>query len=521
MPHQRKPTIKMHIPHIVPGILRSPFALAGIILLMGMTAPPAWGQERSPDPQPAIEQPQEPIRPVPVVDPYTLHDLGLTVLLPEETIVDTQFVPGGRTKSVLKAPDNTWVIQIFNANSSDTNLTITEVLNNFEEQRRAGLQAYQNANPRMFQGADPKLYTDDARGKSPLVVSRRMDPPNLTIAGQQAGRFYCETPLINPNIVTGYTVFRRKPGQFIIFQLDCMDKSFPNAHRVYETIIASATFEDPEAENAERATALIAGRNFLETVSNEDIEAVLSDEPRYYRIYKPAPTGLDSDATEVGWQRVQMRLGQRGEVDPTHTRDRWTAADREYGYLVKFDAVITQQGITYESRASYFLDRNRTNEVISILNRAIEKDRPTWSINMTVIRRGSMLTLSSVQTASPSETRDWTVPDEYISRVELELLPLLVALKNPDNSAVEYDFGYFHFNINNRAIQIRRDKFSNTDLMSGWEYITQPSPNGQSISAVLNKEGELIRRRTPDGIVTEEITLDRLREIRKDSQIGR
>jgi len=470
--------------------------------------------------QPASQRPDQPTQPVSVVDPYTLHDLGLTVLLPENTVVDTQFVRGGRTKSVLKAPDDTWVIQIFNANSSDTNLSITQVLDNFEEQRRSGLMAYQNANPRMFQGADPKFYTDDDRGKSPLVVSGRKDPPNLTIAGQQAGRFYCETPLINPNLVTGYTVFRLKPGQFIIFQLDCMDKSFAHSHRVYETIVASATFEDADAENADRATALIGGRNFLESVSNEDIEAVLSDEPRYYRIYRPAPTGLETDATEVGWQRVQMRLGQRGEVDPAHSRDRWTAADREYGYLVKFDAVITQQGVDYESRASYFLDRNRTNEVISILNRIIEKDKPTWSINMTVVRRGSMLTLNSVETGSAGETRDWTVPDEYISRVELELLPRLVALKNPENSAVEYDFGYFHFNINSRAIQIRRDRFSNTDLVSGWEYITQPSPNGQSISAVLNHEGELVRRRSPDGVVTEEISLDRLRELRNDNRIG-
>lgn len=482
-------------------------ALASALLgLSSVTAQPA----------PPAEQ-NQPVEAPAVSEPYTLEDLGVTVLLPDDTVVDTQFVPGGRTKAVLKSPDNTWVVQIFNAVSSDTTLTIPEVLDNFEDQRRAGLKGYQDANPGMFRGANPKFYTEDERGKSPLVVSGRLNPENLTIGGEPAGRFYCDTPLIEPNIVTGYTVFRKSPGTFIIFQLDCLDKSFAASQRVYETIVASVTFEDAEQANAERATALLAGKSFLESISTEDLEAVLSEEPVFYRFYKPAPTGLPSDATEIGWQRVQMRLGQRGELEPGKPKSSWTSADREVGFLVKIDGQFRFGRNEVEMYAAYFLDRNRTNEAISTMTRNRVNGELVAERVITVIRRDRMMTLSSVQTASPAETRDWSVPDEYISRVELELLPRLVGLKNPDNSPTEFDFGYFHFNVENQRLQLRRDKFSNLDLVTGWEYRSEPGPRIPAVDATLDNEGNLIRRELADGTIMESIEPERLRELQGDA----
>src|SRR5690606_20677331 len=214
----------------------------------------------------------------------------------------------------------------------------------------------------MFDGATPDLYTDDALGRSPLVVAGRMEPDQLTIGEQGAGRFYCETPLIRPNIVTGYTVFRQSAGTFIIFQLDCVSEVFPKAKQTYETIVASATFENSEAARVERATAILSGKAFLASISNEDIEAVLLDEPVYQRLYKPAPTGLPSDAEELGWQRMQIRIGQRGELDPRKPKNQWTSADREFGYLVKTEGQIFNQGMEFEIQAVYFLDRERINE---------------------------------------------------------------------------------------------------------------------------------------------------------------
>ena len=471
-------------------------------------------------PAPEPSQPQAVEAPA-VSDPYSLEDLGVTVLLPDDTVVDTQFVPGGRTKAVLKAPDNTWVVQIFNAVSSNTTLTISEVLDNFEEQRRSGLRAYQNANPNWFRGANPKFFTEDDRGRSPLVVSGRLDPEQLTIGGQPAGRFYCDTPLIEPNIATGYTVFRRTPGTFIIFQLDCLDKSFARSRQVYETIVASVTFEDPEQTNAERATALLAGKRFLESVSNEDIEAVLSDEPAFYRFYKPAPTGLPSDATEIGWQRVQMRRGQRGELEPGKPKSNWTAADREVGFLVRIDGEFTFGRNQIEMYAAYFLDRERTNEAISTMTRNRVNGELVAERVVTVIRRDRMMTLSSVQTASPAETRDWSVPEEYISRVELELLPRLVALKTPADSPTEFDFGYFHFNVENQRLQLRRDKFSNLNLVKGWEYRSEPGPRIKAVEATLDTDGNLIRRELADGTVMESIEPERLRELQSSAPTNR
>jgi hypothetical protein len=488
-----------------------------VSLVLAMVAPAAsaqtGGQERRPaSANPTPQTVPAPEEPVVVVDPYPLEDLGVTVLLPKQTRIDTQFVPGGRTKAVLTAEDNSWVIQIFNANSADTSLTIPMILDNFIEQRRNAVKAHEEANPQVF-----------GRGinrKSALVVSGRIDPPNLRVADREAGRFYCDTPQINPNIATGYTVFQRSPGQFIIFQVDCMAESFARARQVYETVVASATFVDPEQANAERATAMLAGKSFIQSISNEDIEAVLSNDPIYYRLYRPARTGLASDATEVGWQRVQMRLGQRGELEPNKARDRWSSSDREYGYLVKIDGQITQNRTLFEIQAAYFLDRSRRNEAISIVNHQRVDGQIVWTSTVTVIRRGSMMTMNQIQTASPGETRDWSVPDEYISRVELELLPRLVALKTPEESTAEFDFAYLHYNVNNQRIQVRRDRFTNATVASGWIYRSEPGPFLPTVETTLDSKGDLLRRTTPDGVVFEPVTLERLRSLQGNSRTG-
>jgi hypothetical protein len=481
--------------------------LLGIIIAAGLAAPATDAQDASTPPGPP--------KAVAVEEPYSVPDIGVTVLLPANTTAEAQFIPGGRTKAVLRDPSNAWVIQIFNAVSSNTTLTIAEILDNFEQQRRDGLRAYQDANPGMFRDADPRFFTDDERGRSPLVVSGRLDPPNLQIAGLPAGRFYCDTPLIDPNIVTGYTVFKQGPGRFVIFQLDCVTGTFADSRQVYETIVASATFENSDEANAERATALLVGKSFLSSISNEDIEAVLFDEPVFQRLYRPAPTGLPADATEIGWQRLQVRLGQRGELEAGKPRDRWTAADREFGYLVKIDGQINQGSDEFETQAAYFLDRERRNEAISILNRRRVDGQVVWTGSTTVIRRGTMMTLSTTQTAQPVETRDWSVPEEYISRVELELLPRLVALKTPEESTAEFDFGFFHFNINNQRLQLRRDKFTNANLVAGWQRVTQPGPQLPDVTETLDASGDLIRRELPGGVLVETVDGETLRQLQQ------
>lgn len=454
-----------------------------------------------------------PIARAQVADPYTVPELGVTVLLPEGTKAESQFISGGRAKSILRDPDNTWVIQIFNAVSSNPNLTIPEILDNFEQQRRDALKAYVDANPNMFDGATPDLYTDDALGRSPLVVAGRMEPDQLTIGEQGAGRFYCETPLIRPNIVTGYTVFRQSAGTFIIFQLDCVSEVFPKAKQTYETIVASATFENSEAARVERATAILSGKAFLASISNEDIEAVLLDEPVYQRLYKPAPTGLPSDAEELGWQRMQIRIGQRGELDPRKPKNQWTSADREFGYLVKTEGQIFNRGMEFEIQAVYFLDRERINEAISIHN-TVRKDGRVLSVSeTTVIRRNKMMTCTFSQTGKEVQTLDWALQDGYISLVELVLLPRLVALKTPENSQAEFDFGFYHFHINRTDVLLRRDKFSNVDLVTGWEHLIKQGPDDPEFRETLDLEGNLIRREMSDGKVMENITAEELRAI--------
>ena len=467
---------------------RLPLALAALALTIA--APPAPGQGADPAPAKSLTD-------ITVAEPLIIDALGITVLLPDKALANVESIPGGKTTAVITPPTAgirgaDWVVQVTNERTENLELTIDAILDEFAKQR-----------------------TDKARsvGNRIRVFDRMNEADNLIVAGEPAGRFYCElTADKGDTLVTGYTVFSTGPGEFIIVQLDCMGANFDRARVVYETIAASATFEDPYAAAEERSIALRAGAEFLDSLTLDDLKAASLDEPVFLRYYQSAPTGKSSDATEIAFQKIQIRDGQSGELDQTRSRADWAAADREFGFLVQIDARALQGSTTIDTRAVHFLSRDRRNESWSITN-TIRQGKNTVSVIQTMIRQGRRLTIKTIREGMPDEQRDWPLPEKgYISAVERYMLPRLIAHKMPEGSPTALDFAFYSYDAKSGKVTMRRDAFSNIGI-DGWRYTSQPERTEPEIQTTLDLDGNIVRRLLPNDIIVEPMAPERLSAI--------
>lgn len=429
--------------------------------------------------------------------PYEIPSLGLSVFLPKDSLVDLSRVQGGRTGVMIRpqGAETTWVIQIQNSISSDHSLTIDTALANIIAQREA-------------------QYTrKDDRGRSTTLVRTFGRSDDLMIGPHRAQRVYLDVPTRPEVPATGYTLFQTGPGQFVIFQIDCATSAFPGLQTLYETMVATVQFRDPTEMQADRAAAILAGQALLNRINLADMSAALDDKPVYYRLFKPAQTGASGDAEELGYQRIQVRAGKAGDLDPSKSQSRWSAADRAEGFIVRIDARSLTLGSVVDSVSIFFLSHDRTSELWSITMQ-VRKDGQTEQWTETGIRRDKQLTVKTVRSGSEPTSADWSpLPEGYISRVEAYLLPRLVVRANMPGL-----FGFYSYESALGKMTLRRDTFDLSEK-GVWTSTTQQSENSPPIKSVLNAQGLPTRRELADGALMEPIEVDRLRRIWKDKQL--
>ncbi len=431
---------------------------------------------------------------------FSIPSLGLSVHLPEGAIVESSRLEGLRTSMVIRPPEAgvDWVMQIHNSASSDTSLTLTAVLDSIIEQQ-------QN-----------RTVARDARtGQSLGTFGRAFDRVNdLRLGGTPAQRVYIENTSSGEGAIIGYTVAQTAPGRFVIFQLDCPKPRFESGIRhLFETVVASAAFRDPAELGADRAAAVLAGDGFLKSLSTTDLEAALDEEPIFYRIYRPAPSGSSSDAEEVAWQRVQMRLGQLGELNPRKAKDSWSTEEREFGYLVRSDARSFVDGTLLDSEGIFFLSRDRLNERSTIRN-VVTRGRDSQQLTLTIVRRDRRMSVLTDQTGQPPRTVEYDLPkDGYLSRVELYLLPRLVTAANFPAA-----MGFYIYDTSLGKVTLRRESFASdggawTQSTLFTEDITTP------IVTTLDRQGRIIRQQLTNGQIMEPIEQDRLKRLWDSKQL--
>ena len=354
---------------------------------------------------------------------------------------------------------------------------------------------------RMPDAEGHNLYIDNA-GK-PLAIARfyaRKDPDGTI-----------------PPIIHGFTVGRLSASQYVTFELFVAAEKFDHARAVYEATTAAATFGDFVGVNMDRGASVEAGKALFATLDDAAYREVLAARPeQWFRMYRPAPTGLDSDATEVGYTRVITRTGQRGEVDTTKNKASWSAIDRQEGYMVEIAGRLLQKPQVIDTAATYFVTTNHESEMWLARTTVRATDEKGRESNRTAqelgVREGSSMTVTvSAQAMTDTTTRPVIQDDSYLSMVDALLAPQVII-----RSKAVADYGYYAWNSSAGRIRLRRDRVERpSDMPNTWRITTTHGDSEVGQVSLYKDDGTLIRTTMPDGIIIEPISSDILKRMWK------
>lgn len=468
--------------------------LISIVILLGLGAGAA---ARQPGANAPVRAAQAELPALRMDAPFSIPNMGLSVYLPEESLIDLSQIEG-KTKAVISpaGQERQWVFQIHNSVSTDRSMTLAQAIENIVDQRR---RAY---------------TTKDERGRTVTAVREFDRDDSLIIGRTPAQRIYVDVPLDQSAVATGYTVFQLSPSQFVIFQMDCPVSAFPKVRALYELMVASAQFRDPEEVGADRAAAILAGESVMQAFNSADYEGALDPEPVLYRIFRPSPTGAAADDEEVGYQRVHLRAGQAGELDPRKAREHWTKADEQAGYLARIEARALNAGSVVDTVSVFFLSQDKASELWSI-TMVVRQGRDSEQWIETGIRRGSRLTVKTSRTGAEPTSADWSpLPKGYTSRVEAYLFPRLAV-----KAATPGIFGFYNYESSLAKMTLRRETLAQNPATSTWVMATLISENSNPVRTDFDASGKIIRRILPDGQVMEPVEAARLKRLWADKKL--
>jgi hypothetical protein len=420
--------------------------------------------------------------------------LGVALRLPENATLQSNELGTDRQSLTLISRDNKWAIRILDRRSRDVGLTPDEVAVELMQELRASRQ-----------------QVDPATGRTGSGVSIDPGQPDMTISESPAAQFYAGF-LSNSNqqIVSGYTIALIEPGRFVVFQLDTTVEHAGVAIDVYERVIASVEMRNPIDMAAQRSAAIKTGQSFLNTLPASEYLAALPEETvQWFRTVAPNPASPDG-VREVGYQRVEMRTGKRGELNPQKPSSRWNQTELEDGILVKIEAravlgpVENPARQVVDSQAIYWMKLDESG-----------RGEESWSMRMILreggedalytevgARLGDQLTVTVNAPGSQPIEKRWRIPEEgYISQAETHIIPRLLA-----RAGAQVDMAFYAYSSSLNEIKLRREQLTRlTDEEAVpnavWRLSTEVSEGAASRVYFLADKGNVVRGQMPDGAV--------------------
>lgn len=467
---------------------------AFLLAISALSAAPASGQPQTP--------PKAAPPPPPALSPEVHHfdSIGLSLNLPLDARMEATRV-GGRTTAAIRADDATWMINLQVHDTANEQATITEAL----DQTIALIQE-------SYGKIDPNRKV--IKSTRAQIVERIDD---LHIANQPAARVYIRTP--GPDggaMFRGYTIFKPLPKQFVVFELIAPDAGADKARAIYELTIASAAFEDPTLVAMERGAAVKAGVAVLGGLTTADWDALLDGREHWYRNFRPAPGGGQADAEELGYRSIKAWKGRLGEINPGKGRQRWGAAERQEGYLVRVAGriLINNAASNFDGSADfegiYFLAPDRQTEAwyLRTVVRDLKGEEVTQA-SESAFRQDDELEVNISASGQPTRTIRPLILDEgYTSQVENYLLPVILA-----RSGLEADFAFYVYQSASETIALRRDSVGRETPGGALVITTQYRAEEEPRRAILNAEGQMTRMEIPDGSLWEPATPEKLHAI--------
>ncbi|MEO1007121.1 MAG: hypothetical protein AAFX79_00980 [Planctomycetota bacterium] len=357
---------------------------------------------------------------------------------------------------------------------------------------------------------------DDGRETNAARVLLR--ETGLLVGGRPASRFYVSFPegADARERIRMYTLIDAGAGQMVSFDLTCEPEDQREARLAYLASLGTARFTANATVAAERALAIEAGMTLLGNLGQVDYARALEAvNGRWDRLYTPASTGLDTDATERGYRRIRAWEGFRGEINPETDRESWNADEQRPGFLVQLDGrLIDPPGAggvrtIVDTRSTCFLSYDRTEEawITSTAITAGERRVVTTEYgsrqgdDMNIARRGAIS--NTLKPAVP--------PRGYLSQVELYLLPqLLVGVGAPA------EYGFYAYAGGDDGIRFRRFALDAADGAAAWQLVADFGSAGEDAAAsitLFERDGTPLGTDRPDGTRWQATTRDKLLDL--------
>ena len=415
-------------------------------------------------------------------DPIRIDALDLSILLPVDSVSETTSF-GSNTSVGVGFPNKIGVMIIKEQRTTNKDLTLEQVTQSIIKQ-----------------------LTRFGTSKTGTVIEHEK---NLKIKLWEGQRFYVRIPGTNgkPDSVRGMTIFQSQPQRFIIFDLTTLYRDFDRCRVMYEATVGTMDLGNPTDEDVRRAAAIKSMIEFLDRRSFEEIQDVTTGRStdRWERLYLPAATGDDMDATEYGYRRTRSWTGYKGDLSDK-PKSKWTADDRTLGYLVQIDAMALEEDLRVDTRATFYT--------------SIDSEEESWTIKMS-LRQGTEQSTSTITGArsknnlviltDSSETGSVkTTPliqgEGYISQALSYLLsPMLAQYADPG------DYASYAYNSASSAITLRWELVEHPEESPELVRITtKSSPDTPPTVSLYNGNGDLLRVRLSNGRIWEPIELDRL-----------
>jgi hypothetical protein len=347
---------------------------------------------------------------------------------------------------------------------------------------------------------DTQVRTEqgDLLGRSPIInTGTRVIRPFYFLL-REGGR----------TLVRGVAVIPLTADEHAMVNLLTREASFETAREIFEVMLGSVEVADFVSIDAQRGEAVDEGVRALASLTTADFDAVVTDVPEQFeRIYRPVPGGAAGDEAEVGYRRIRAWIGPRSDLttrEPDEGRD---PSDSD-GYLLRIDGLVfLDDGRRADSRAIYYLSRDRRQEAWTV-EMAIRDTRGGKPEVWTEIgaRSGRSMTVQISSGGKSSHTARPLIEGEgYVSRLESYLLPELLI-----RAGAEGEFAFYAYDQTAEANRIRFVTMSRpADNPDAWIAATR-RVNDQTDTATYNRFGRLIRSESSDGLIKRPIEFQRL-----------
>lgn len=477
-------------------------ACAGLALTAAAAQPAKPTPPKSPAASPGSGTPPTsttPVKPGDFVlladEPFRLDSVGLVMGIPRDAAAQTSQV-GDRAVVQITPREGSWKINIQTPKANDEAAT---------PQQAAETLA------REIAGSSTISHPADVNQKYSMVefIDRQ---PTFSIEGcsTPGTRFYAAIRRDNaPRLVKGYTIFKPGKNQFVIFELVSPETELAAARKAYETCIATARFQDVSALEAGRREAVRAGIELMKRWTPNELAAAMPTGDRWFRIYRPAVSGADADAEELGYFGVKFWKGRRSEVSGQGGVA--VVGDNPDGLLCEIKARLYQRqsgGLQVtDSVAVYFQTPDRQQETWTIKTavRGAGATGGTWIESGA--RSGSSLSVEVRPPGKPARVINPVVPPEgYITQLETFLLPRLLV-----RAQQEGDFGFYGYRSETSTVSLRRASLSAPKGASGaWTVATRLREEDTPSRELFNELGEALRAERMGGAVDEPMELGQL-----------